>query len=184
MTYPIFAYGNPVLRKKAIAIEKGTDVKALTKDMLATMDRVRGVGLASPQIGKSIRMFTVNFNPCFKKKDSDPEGKKVLINPVLKIDKSIGSNSAEEGCLSIPDILIEVPRYDRVVISYFDARWQLHEDEWTGLPARVIQHEYDHLEGKLHIDYASPLRKRMIQSKLAKISKGQIDVSYEMRFPS
>ena len=184
MTYPISAYGNPVLRKKAIAIEKGTDVQELTKEMLATMDLAQGVGLAAPQIGKSIRMFTVNFNPFFKKKDSDPEGRKVFINPVLKIDKSIASNSAEEGCLSIPSILVAVPRYDKVVISYFDASWQLHEDAWTDWPARVIQHEYDHLEGKLHIDYASPGQKRRIKSRLTQIRKGNIEVSYEMRFPS
>ena len=184
MIYPIVAYGDSVLREKAVEIAEGTDVEQLAEDMLATMKLANGVGLAAPQIGKSLRMFVVDLEPFFEQKGSNETFSKVLINPVLKVDEAVPPSTYEEGCLSIPDLLVEVPRREKVVIRYFDVSWQLHEDVWAGFPARVMQHEYDHLEGTLHIDYASPLRKRLIKNKLTKISQGKIDAPYKMRFPS
>ncbi len=183
MTYPIIAYGALILRKQAVAIEKDTDMRKLAKDMLATMKLAQGVGLAAPQIGQSIRLIVMELHSYLGKTSTDGEGEKIMINPVLRIDTSVALTHYEEGCLSIPGVLIEVPRHEKVFVSYFDIEWQFHEEEWEGLPARIIQHEYDHLEGKLHIDYASPLRRRIIQSRLAKINNGQVNVSYPMRFP-
>lgn len=183
MIYPIVAYGDPVLRKKAVAIEEGTDMKALANDMLATMDQAQGVGLAAPQIGKSIRLFVVDFTPYLQQQGSKEVGRKVLINPELRIDDAVPLTTFEEGCLSIPGIPVEVSRHEKIVVSYFNTDWQRHEEEWTGFPARVMLHEYDHLEGKLHIDYATPLRKNLIKSKLRQISQGKTDASYRMKFP-
>jgi peptide deformylase len=184
MIYPIVAYGDPGLRKKAIAIEKGTALQALVNDMLTTMDLAHGVGLAAPQIGKNIRLFVVDLTQYFGTEGSSEAYQKVFINPVLKIEETVVPSIYEEGCLSIPNILVEVPRKEKITICYFDVKWQLHEEEWTGHPARIIQHEYDHLEGKLHIDYASYLRKNLLKSKLSAISQGKIDVPYKMRFPT
>jgi len=184
MTYPIVAYGDPILRKKATAIEKGTALQGVVSDMLTTMNLAHGVGLAAPQIGKSIRMFVVDFTQCFEKEGTrEEECRKALINPVIKIDETVTPSTHEEGCLSIPTILVEVPRKEKITICYFDVQWRLHEEEWVGLPARILQHEYDHLEGKLHIDYASPLRKSLLKSRLAAIRQGKVDVPYKMRFP-
>lgn len=182
MIYPIVAYGDPVLRKKAVAIEQGSDVRQLGEDMLATMDLAKGIGLAAPQIGKSLRLFVIDLNHFFKE-DNSPAYRKVLINPVLTVDEEAAINTYEEGCLSIPGILVNVPRKESITVSYFDADWQLHEEQWTGFPARVIMHEYDHLEGKLHVDYAAPVRKSMLKGKLAAISRGQVSPPYKMRFP-
>jgi peptide deformylase len=182
MTYPIVAYGDPILRKKAIAIEKGTALQELVHDMLTTMTLARGVGLAAPQIGRSIRLFVVDLTQDLGSKANSEAYKKVLINPVLKIDETVAPSIYEEGCLSIPNILVEVPRREKITICYFDVKWQLHEEEWTGHPARIIQHEYDHLEGKLHIDYVSSLRKKLLKGKLRAISQGKVDVPYKMRF--
>lgn len=184
MTYPIVAYGDPILRKQAVAVEKDTDVRKLARDMLDTMKLAQGVGLAAPQIGQSIRLIVMECRTHLGEGCKDDESKKVLINPVLKVDTSVALTNYEEGCLSIPNILIEVPRHEKVFVSYFDVAWRFHEDEWAGLPARILQHEYDHLQGTLHIDYASPLKKRLIQRRLAKISNGKVNVFYPMRFPS
>jgi len=183
MVYPIVAYGDPVLRKKAVAIEEGTDMKALANDMLATMDQAQGVGLAAPQIGKSIRLFVVDFTPYLQQQGSKEVGRKILINPELQIDETIPLTTFEEGCLSIPGIPVEVPRHEKIVVSYFDTDWQRHEEEWTGFPARVMMHEYDHLEGKLHIDYAAPLRKNLLKSKLKQVSQGKVEAPYKMKLP-
>lgn len=179
MIYPIVAYGDPILRRKTMAVEKGTALQEVVNGMLATMNMVQGVGLAAPQIGKSIRLFVVDLTQCFEKKG---EYRKVLINPIIKIDETVASSTDEEGCLSIPNILVEVPRKEKIAICYFDMQWKLHEEEWSGFPARIMQHEYDHLEGKLHIDYASSLRKRLLKNKLEAIRQGGINVPYKMRF--
>ena len=182
MIYPIVAYGDPVLRKKAVDVEQGSDVRQLGQDMLTTMDKAQGIGLAAPQIGKSLRLFVVDLNNFFKE-DNDPVHRKILINPVLNIDDKVATSTYEEGCLSIPGILVNVPRKESITVRYFDTEWQLHEEQWTGFPARVIMHEYDHLEGTLHVDYAAQVRKHMLKGKLAAISRGQVTPSYKMRFP-
>jgi peptide deformylase len=185
MIYPIVAYGDPILRKKTMPIEKGTALQEVVNNMLATMGLAHGVGLAAPQIGKSLRLFVVDLTHCFEKQGKrEEERRKVLINPIIKIDETVTASIYEEGCLSMPNILVEVPRKEKITICYFDVQWQLHEEEWSGFPARIMQHEYDHLEGKLHIDYASSLRKRLLKRKLAAIRQGKIDVPYRMRFIS
>jgi len=183
MTYPIIAYGNPVLRKKSIPIEKGTALKELIDGMFTTMALAQGVGLAAPQIGKSIRLFIIDLTQYLQQESRQEQPhRKVFINPTLEIDETVAPSMYEEGCLSIPNVLVEVPRKEKITIRYFDAQWQFHEEEWTGFAARIIQHEYDHLEGKLHIDYASSLKKSLLKGKLRAISQGKVDVPYKVHF--
>ena len=181
MIYPIVAYGAPILRQKAIAIEQGAALQELVQDMFATMQLAHGIGLAAPQIGKNLRLFVVDLIQDAQTSDTK-RCKKVMINPVLQIDEKMTPSIQEEGCLSIPNVLVEVPRKESVRVSYFDAQWQHHEEEWTGFSARVIQHEYDHLEGKLHIDYASSLRRKLLQGRLNAIRQGKVDTTYKMQF--
>jgi peptide deformylase len=181
MIYPIIMYGDPVLRQKAKEIEKGTDVKQLVEDMYETMHNANGIGLAAPQIGKSIRLFVVDGTIL----DDEPnmvDFKKVFINPTLLEEK--GSPwEYEEGCLSIPNIREKISRLEKVRIRYYDADWNLVEEQYDGLKARVIQHEYDHIEGKMFVDYLTPLRKRLLKGKLADISKGKVDTEYRIMAP-
>ncbi|MBD2702690.1 peptide deformylase [Spirosoma sp. BT702] len=190
MILPIIAYGDPVLRKRAKDIEPGSiDVKALSDNMFETMYAASGVGLAGPQIGQSIRIFVVDGEPL---NDDEPEEeidksligfKKVFINPEI-IEEAGDDWGFEEGCLSIPGIRGEVFRPEIVVIRYFDTDWNEHEEEYEGMAARIIQHEYDHLDGKLFTDYLPPLRRTLIKKKLSEISKGKTDAEYKMKFPS
>jgi len=185
MIYPIVAYGDPVLRKKAEDIPQGSDLKQLVEDMFETMYQAHGVGLAAPQIGKAIRLFVVDT---LHLKEAEEENasqeqyiKKAFINPTV-LETSGEEWVMEEGCLSIPDVRENVSRKERVKIRYFDEEWQLHEEEYEGFTARVILHEYDHIEGKLFIDYLSPLKKRLLKRKLQKIVKGELSPSYPMKF--
>ena len=181
MIYPIVAYGDPVLKKVAVDIDKNDiDVKELAKDMYETMYEANGVGLAAPQIGKSIRMFIVDAEPM---DEEECDGfKKIFINP--EIIEEFGEDwTFNEGCLSIPDVREDVKRAEGIVIRYFDENWVEHEEEFDGLKARVIQHEYDHIEGILFTDHISTFRKRLLKGKLANISKGRIHPSYKMKFP-
>ncbi|MEL7063493.1 MAG: peptide deformylase [Bacteroidota bacterium] len=182
--YPIVAYGDPILRKQATAMEPGTDVKALAEDMIATMELAQGVGLAAPQIGQGMRIFVAALAPPHEEAQQARRHNKVFINPTLTIDTATPSTSYDEGCLSIPGIIVPVLRKERLIISYFDKDWQPHEEAYTGFSARVLQHEYDHLEGKLHIDYATPLKKRMLKGKLNDIKRGNVEAPYKMRFPT
>lgn len=191
MILPIVAYGDPVLRKETEEIEEGSDISKLLSDMFDTMYNSRGVGLAAPQIGKAIRLFIVDASP-FADDEAETEEeakeyellkdfKKVFINPIIE-EESGKKWSFEEGCLSIPGIREEVERKDTVTISYFDENWKLKEETYNGLAARVIQHEYDHIEGVLFTDYLTPLKKRMLKRKLSDISKGKVSVDYRMKF--
>lgn len=190
MKLPIVAYGDPVLRKKAEDIDEDyPNLKQLIDDMFETMYAARGVGLAAPQIGLPIRLFVIDASP-FAEDDEDGEGdsalkdfKKVLINPIM-IEEKGEKWAFNEGCLSIPDINEEVIRPSRVVINYLDEDFEEHEVELSGLAARVVQHEYDHIEGKLFVDKLGPLKKTMLKSKLDAISKGMVDVGYKMKFPN
>jgi peptide deformylase len=193
MILPIVAYGDPVLKKEGVEINKDyRDLKKLIEDMFETMYAASGVGLAAPQIGKSIRLFIVDGSPFAddeKGEEPDPmaegmEGfKKVFINPIIEEEKGEewGFN---EGCLSIPKLREEVFRKENIVISYYNENWELKEEEYDGYAARIIQHEYDHVEGVLFTDHLSPLKKRIINKKLLNISKGEIDVDYKMKFPA
>lgn len=192
MIYPIVAYGDPVLKKEAEEIEKDyPELDKLIEDMFETMYAASGVGLAAPQIGKSIRLFIVDGSPFSEddeegEEDPKAEGmenfKKVFINPIIEEEhgEEWGFN---EGCLSIPKIREEVFRKERVVISYYDENWELKEETYEGYAARIIQHEYDHVDGILFTDHLSPLKKRLLTKKLQNISKGEVTVDYRMKFP-
>jgi peptide deformylase len=191
MILPIVAYGDPVLKKKGIEITKDyPKFDELLFNMFETMYNAFGVGLAAPQIGLSIRMFLVDMAPFSEdEKLSEEEQntlkdfKRVFIN--AKITKEDGDEWAfNEGCLSIPDVREDVFRQPKITIEYVDENFKKHKEEYEGLIARVIQHEYDHIEGILFTDKLSSLKKRLIKGKLSNISKGKINVDYRMRFPS
>ncbi|MCI0751886.1 MAG: peptide deformylase [Flammeovirgaceae bacterium] len=178
MIYPIVMYGDPVLRQKAKEIEKGTDLTQLIEDMYETMHTAQGIGLAAPQIGKSIRLFVVD-GTVLEKEEGMEDFKKAFINPVLV--EEVGQPwEFEEGCLSIPNIRENVSRKAQVRIRYFDENWNQKEESFDGMKARIIQHEYDHIEGKLFIDYLSPLKKKLLKGKLTDISKGEVDTEYRI----
>lgn len=180
MIYPIVVYGDPVLKKRAEDIEKESlDVKTLAADMFETMYAASGVGLAAPQIGKSIRMFVVDGEPM---DETLKEFKKVFINPEI-LEEEGEEWAFEEGCLSIPGIRADVFRPEKVRIRYFDEDWNEHEEVYEGVAARIIQHEYDHIEGVLFTDYLTGLKKRLLQSKLQNISKGQVKTDYRIQIP-
>ncbi|MDW7694001.1 peptide deformylase [Flammeovirgaceae bacterium SG7u.111] len=183
MIYPIVAYGDSVLKKKAVEIEKGgdIDVKKLAEDMFETMYEANGVGLAAPQIGMGVRMFVVDAEPMDE--ETLKGFKKVFIN-AEKVEEDGEPWEYEEGCLSIPGIREKVERPEVIKLRYFDENWKEHEEEFDGLKARVIQHEYDHIDGVLFTDYLSGFKKRLIKGKLLNISKGKVDHDYRMKFPS
>lgn len=175
-------YGDPVLRERAKDIEPGTDLKQLVNDMFETMYAAQGVGLAAPQIGKSIRLFVVDGSPMQDEEDDaeDMTGfKKAFINPVI-IDESGDKWEFEEGCLSIPNIRENIARKEIVRIRYYNENWEQVEEEYDGMKARIIQHEYDHIEGKLFVDYLTSLKKRLLKSKLTDISKGKVKADYRI----
>ena len=185
MKFPIVAYGDPVLRKKATAIEPDEypHIKELVGNMFETMYGAHGVGLAAPQVGISMRLFVADASSF---EDTEPElkgFKKVFINAQI-LEETGDEWPFNEGCLSIPDIREDVYRRKTVKISYYDENWKHFEETFTGMAARIIQHEYDHIEGKLFVDKLSPLRKRLMQKKLNDISKGIVDVEYKMKFPA
>jgi peptide deformylase len=190
MIYPIVAYGDPVLRKVTVDIEKSYDVKKLSEDMFETMYNAKGVGLAAPQIGLNLRMFVVDGRPFnegedMEERDKDPsliDFKKVFINAEI-LEEDGDDWGFEEGCLSIPDVREDVYRPEFLTIRYFDEDWNEHTEEYEGLAARIIQHEYDHVDGILFTDHLNPVKKRMLKNKLAKITKGKVDVDYKMKFP-
>ena len=190
MILPIIAYGDPVLKKVGVEINK--DYPAffdLLENMFDTMYNAFGVGLAAPQIGLSIRLFIVDTTPFSEDEDlteSEQKAlngfKRVFIN--AKIIKEEGDEWAfNEGCLSIPDVREDVFRKPQITVEYLDENFEPHTHVFDGLIARVIQHEYDHIEGVLFTDKLSALKKRLIKGRLSNISKGKIDVDYRMRFP-
>lgn len=188
MIYPIVVYGDPVLRQRAKEIEHGTDLTALIQDMYETMYSAQGIGLAAPQIGKAIRLFVVD-GTALKDDDDDETGgenmegfKKAFINPVI-LQEEGEPWEFEEGCLSIPNIREKVSRKENLKIRYYNEQWNLVEEEYGGVKARIIQHEYDHIEGKLFIDYLTPLKKRMLKGKLNDISRGDVDTEYRILAP-
>lgn len=186
MILPIVAYGDPVLRSQCEEIdEQFPDLSQLIKDMFETMYEAQGVGLAAPQIGKAIRLFVIDASPFAEGEDGDPgcRGfKRVFINPII-FEESGEEWAFEEGCLSIPNVREDVWRQPDVKIEYYDENWDLYEEELSGFAARVVQHEYDHIEGVLFTDKINPLRRQLIRGRLNDISKGKTDARYRMRFP-
>lgn len=190
MIYPIVAYGDPVLRKVARDIEKGEiDVKKLAADMFETMYAASGVGLAGPQVGLNLRIFVVDGTPMNDNLDEGEEineslvgFKKVFINAEI-LEEDGEEWGFEEGCLSIPGIRGEVFRPDIIKIRYFDTDWNEHVVEYADMAGRIIQHEYDHIEGILFTDHLPSLKRQLLKKKLADISKGKVDADYRMKFP-
>ncbi len=182
MIYPIVAFGNPILKREAEEIHEGENINELIQDMFITMDNASGVGLAAPQINKGIRLFVIDSTLMLDEKDEEKGIRRVFINPII-LDEYGDDYSFEEGCLSIPEIRAEIIRPEKLTLEYFDENWKLKEEEFSGMTARVIQHEYDHLEGILFIDYLKGLKKRMVLSKLIDISKGKVSTDYRMIYP-
>jgi peptide deformylase len=184
MKLPVIAYGDPVLRKAAQDIHPDyPQLKELISNMFETMYGARGVGLAAPQIGQSIRLFVIDATPYAEDDAALSNFKKVFINAHI-VEETGNKWDFNEGCLSIPDIREDISRQDTVTLSYYDENWQHHQETFSGLAARIIQHEYDHIEGKLFTDKLSPLRKAMLKSRLDAITKGNVKVDYKMKFPA
>lgn len=190
MVLPIVAYGHPVLRKETEEItEDYPKLKEFIESMFETMYHANGIGLAAPQVGKSIRLFIVDATPFEDDEDLSEEErklvssfKKVFIN--ARIIEETGDEWAfNEGCLSIPDVREDVFRQPEITLEYLDENFKKHTETYSGIVARIIQHEYDHIEGILFTDKLSPLKKRLIKSRLSNISQGKISVDYAMKFP-
>lgn len=188
MILPIVGYGDPVLRKETEEIDEKYPVKELIENMFETMYAASGVGLAAPQVDLPIRVFVVDASPFAENDDMDPKEakmlvdfKKVFINPIV-IEESGKKWAFEEGCLSIPGLNADVSRHKNVTIEYYDENWELKEETYTGLAARVIQHEYDHIEGVLFTDLVSPLKKKFLSKKLARIAEGDYQANYKMKY--
>ena len=183
MIYPVTVFGDPVLRKKAEPVTADfKDLKGFIENMFETMYNSDGVGLAAPQVGESIRVFILDTTSD-DEDDDEPAGiKRAFINPEI-IDKYGEEWSMNEGCLSVPEIMEEVFRPESVMVKYQDEKFGTHEELFNGFTARVIQHEYDHLEGILFVDYLNPLKKRMLKSKLTAISKGKVIPKYKIKIP-
>lgn len=191
MILPIVAYGDPLLRKETEEITADyPKFYELLENMFETMYEARGIGLAAPQIGAAVRVFIVDATPFGEDDDLSEEEqkfnatfKRVFIN--AKILEETGDEWAfNEGCLSIPDVREDVFRKPNIVVEYFDENFKKHKETFSGMAARIIQHEYDHIEGILFTDKLSPLKKRLIKGKLANISKGKVSTDYRMRFPN
>lgn len=191
MILPIVAYGAPVLKKEAVEISNEyPNLDQLIENMWETMYASNGVGLAAPQIGLSIRLFVIDAAPFSEDEELDEAEvtllktfKKAFINPTI-IEEDGPIWEFNEGCLSIPDVREDVSRHERIRIHYWDEQFKEQELVLTGLAARVVQHEYDHIEGVLFTDHLSPLKRRLIKNKLTAISKGLISVDYPMKFPN
>ena len=185
MVYPIVVYGDSILRKRAKEVEKGTvDVKTLIQDMFESMYAAHGIGLAAPQIGKSVRIFVVDGTSLDDEDDAEDMTafKQAFINPVI-VEESGEKWEFEEGCLRIPNIRENISRQDTVRIRYQDEEGNEKDETYDGMKARIIQHEYDHLDGKMFIDYLTPLKKRMLKGKLTDISKGEVKTEYRILAP-
>lgn len=180
MILPVYAYGQPVLRQKAAEIDKDyPNLQGLIADMFETMYASNGIGLAAPQIGLGIRLFITDGSEI---EDIKPKGfKQVFINPQM-IEEFDEKWDYEEGCLSIPQVRADVNRHSKLVLRYFDENWQEHTQEFEGMAARIIQHEFDHIEGILFTDRIHPLKRTMLKSRLNGISQGRVNVSYKMKF--
>jgi len=183
MILPIYAYGHQVLKKPGLQVDlDDTLLPQLIADMWETMYNAKGIGLAAPQIGRSLRMFLVDTAQIEREEDDKEEGiKEAFINPII-IEETGEFWSYEEGCLSIPKLTGDVERQESVTIEYLDVSFDKKVATFVGMNARVIQHEYDHIEGILFTERLKPLKRRMINRKLENIKKGKITSAYKMKF--
>lgn len=180
MILPIYIYGHPILRKKCENISQDfKDLDVLIANMFETMYHANGVGLAAPQIGKAIRLFVVDASPFAEEEPELIDFKKVFINASIE-ERSGDEWSMDEGCLSIPGLNAPVIREDEISITYYDESWKKHTEKFKGYAARIIQHEYDHIDGILFPDRCNPLRKRLLNGKLSAISKGKFQQKYRV----
>ena len=180
MIYPIIAYGHPVLRAKCEEIKKDhPNLKEILVNMQETMENAEGIGLAAPQVGLSIRLFLVDATNL--ENEDINHFKQVFINPVI-IEEWDEPWAFEEGCLSIPKIRENVVRHSNIKIKYLDENFKEHTKEFDGMIARIIQHEYDHIEGILFTDHITPLRKKLLKNKLRALSAGKIGAHYRMKY--
>ncbi|MFO7790838.1 MAG: peptide deformylase [Bacteroidota bacterium] len=181
MIYPIYLYGHPVLRKKAKEIDiEITDPVPIVNDMFETMYNAQGVGLAGPQIGKSLRLYVIDANPMAQAHPELEGFKRVFINPEI-IEHNHNVIGFDEGCLSIPTIFEQVKRFTSLKMRYLDENLQEKTEDFIGMQAIIVQHEYDHLDGVLFTDKIVPLKKRLLRSKLMAISKGKVPTDYKVR---
>ena len=186
MIRPIVAYGDPVLKKEAEEVQEGFDnLSGLIEDMWETMYEADGVGLAAPQIGLSLRLFVADGTPFGEGEEGDAgckDFKRVMINPVL-FDLSEAQSSMEEGCLSIPGVREPVSRPVSIGVEYYDADWNLVEEHLDGFAARIVLHEYDHLDGIMIPDHIPATKRMLLHGKLRDIGLGKVSVSYPMKYP-
>lgn len=189
MILPVRAFGDPVLRKKCREIPQDyPDLGELVENMFETMEGANGIGLAAPQVGVDIRLFVVDVSPLADDEDYADIAEELKTFRKVFINAKILEESGEEwkfneGCLSIPEVREDVKRKETIRIEYFDENFQKRTDTFSDIRARVIQHEYDHIEGILFTDRLSALKKKMVKGKLGKITHGDVSVSYKMRFP-
>ena len=190
MILPIVSYGSPILNKVAKEITSDySNLNEFISNMWETMYSAQGVGLAAPQVGVPIRLFVIDASPFVDEETMNNQEietlkkfKKVFINPKITLEEG-KLWDFNEGCLSIPEVREDVSRKEQITLEYFDEKFNYKNLKLQGLPARVVQHEYDHIEGILFTDHLSPLKKRLIKGKLNSISKGIVSVDYKMRFP-
>lgn len=181
MILPIYLYGQSVLRKPTEEIERDyPELDKLIENMFQTMYRAEGIGLAGPQVGLAKRIFVVDGTPLKEDMPDMIEGRRVFINPEI-VEESEESVTYEEGCLSLPGIHERVQRPATVTIHYYDELWQEHTDTFSGFFARMLQHEYDHLEGHVFTDHISSIRRQMISSKLSRLQRGRAECSYKTK---
>ncbi len=180
MILPIYLYGQPVLRKETEEIENTPELKQLIADMFETLTQAEGCGLAAPQVGKPWRLFVVDGSELAEDYPECKDFKRVFINPEL-LEESEETCTYSEGCLSLPGISENVVRPERVVMRYLDENFQEHEEEFSGFCARIVQHEYDHLEGHVFTDRISPIRRTFVRNKLTSIAKGKVGARYKYK---
>lgn len=184
MILPIVAYGHPTLKKVAEEIDSDhPGLEELIANMFETMNSSSGIGLAAPQVNQSIRLFIIDASPLSDDFPELADFKKIFINPYIN-EESGDMVTAEEGCLSIPNIRENVDRHNEILLEYYDENWNFFEEKFDGMKARIIQHEYDHLEGVLFVEKISTLRRTLLSRKLKDITAGNISVDYKMLFPA
>ena len=185
MIYPIYLYGHPVLRKKCVEVKEDfSDLKQLVADMFETMYNSDGVGLAAPQIGKPLRLFVIDGDVLADKFPECKNLKLAFINPKLEVIEDQDPVTREEGCLSLPGLSENVKRHEHIKIEWLDEDLNPHSQEFNGFASRIIQHEFDHLEGAVYTDHVSPIRKQLIKSKLNNITKGKVNCEYKVKASS
>jgi len=183
MILPIYVYGHPVLRKISKDVDPDYEgLNELHENMWATMYHTDGVGLAAPQIGLSLRIFVIDGSALADDFPELKDFKQTFYNAQI-LERSDVKLMESEGCLSLPGIREEVSRPDRIRIKYQDENFEFHDEVYEGFAARIIQHEYDHIDGKLFVDHLSPLRRRLIKSKLNAISVGKVNIDYRIKLP-